>query len=343
MGRSLPWLAAALCALAGVCLWYYRVAASTGPKSAAKIVQEAWGPGRLVALEGEQIIRMPGASGQPVEVQARVLTSRQGLLRIEYLTAPLKGVTIWDDGERTYRYNPDARRLTVSQKRSTAADEAAQELQLLQNYTMRIVGEDVVAGQDALGVELRPKSASDRWKRVWIDRDRSVILVSEDLNRKGQVLRSTRYTQVRYLPPDQEPQPERFRPPENLIRQFATARPGDSSSRFTPAQLVKLVGFPIREPKWLPPGYRLEGAYQTPCGCDPHHQAVRLEYRDGLNAISFFQCGHPTCRSNTNCFAPDGNARMAVPYEQNGVSYLAVGDVPRADLERLIHSAADGK
>jgi hypothetical protein len=337
----MPWVIAIVAVLLGVGAWAYRIKAAGNPERADALVHEAWTTGRHVPLEGEQRIHVEGAREH---LQARVLTSPQGFMRIEYLTPPLEGVTIWENGEQTYRYNPKAKRLTVAQKRTTHQEEDRLEAQLLQNYAAEIAGHERVAGIEATIVELRPRSKTDRRKRVWIDPNTKLVLRSDDLlHREGkdQLVRSTAFEKLRFLSGSAIPGPEQFRPPDELIRKYGTARPGDSSTRLDPARLSKLIGFPVRVPKWLPRGYTLEGGYQTPCECRLRHQAARLEFSDGLNKLTLFECGYPGCPTTSeNCFAPDlgGRNPLAVARVEDGVSYLAIGDVPRGDLEHVIIS-----
>jgi anti-sigma factor RsiW len=331
MARGLTWVAVALLILGAA--WIYR-ARRVDAAEPRELVRGAWTTGRRVPLKGRWQIEMGETGGKPV--QAEVLISRDGYFRIKYLTQPLAGVTIWENGERTYRYNPKLKRLTVSTRRRSED----QELQdLLENYHARVAGEEVVAGHPAAVVELRPKSNSDRWRRIWVDRETSVLLAVEHRKGKEEVLRSTRFTEVRYLPPSEQPAQSEFQPPAALMARYGTARPGDTSSRFSPAQLSRLIGFRVREPKWLPKGYRLKGAYQIPCPCDQHDQAARLEYSDGLNLITLFEGSHPSNAPSKNCFASDGGGEGAAVFQHQGMDYLAVGDAPHADLERMIQSA----
>jgi negative regulator of sigma E activity len=298
------------------------------------VVRDAWTEGRRVALRGEQVIRVSGAS-EPVD--ARVLSSDKGSMRIEYRSEPLKGVTIWEDEGLTYRFNPKLKRLTVARRRHSL-DDASAEKRLLENYTAHIVGREQIAGRAATVVELRSRTRESRVKRLWIDPKNSVILGSEDVD-GDHLLRSTRFTKVAYLGERDLPPPEEFRPSEELVRKYGSARPGDTSARFEPEQLSNLVGFKVPQPKVLPKGFAFQGAYQMPCLCKGRHQAARLEYSDGLNTISLFVCGYPECDAATSPPSVERSA-VAYSYSKNGVYYLAVGDVPRSELEKLVLSAA---
>jgi hypothetical protein len=338
MERTTPWLALALGVLAAGGLWFYRAghpAGATGADARA-MVERAWTSESRVAFSGEQTIRM---SGIEAPVRARVLQAADGSKRIDYLTPPLTGVQVWESKTRTYRFNPKLKRLTVSRRRTSLEDVQQQERQLLANYTARIIGTEEVADRPVTVVELRSRSHTDRVKRVWIDPKTYVILGSEDANGPN-LLRRTKFTRIAYLAPGAEPKPSELLPSEELVRKYGTALVGDTSARFEPAQLSKLVGFPVHAPKTLPEGYTFQGAYQMPCLCGGRHQAARLEFSDGLNTVSLFECGHPECDADrTRLKRPV--SPLAVRLSKDSYYYLAVGDAPRADLEKIVQSAAE--
>lgn len=336
MTRTASWLLVAVVLFAAAGIWILRATRVTAAqhRTIEEMVRRGWTESRLVALEGVQDIQVE--QGKPL--RAKILTSRTGGLRIEYLSEPLKGVTLWENAERTYRYHPGESRLTVEKRTVSPDEEAGREVQFLRNYTIRQVGMEQVAGRATVVADLRPRSGKGGWKRVWLDRETAVILRSDAHDSEGEVLRSTRFVSVRYLTPSEEPGDAAFAPPEELRRRHETASESDSQ-RLAPAELGRRAGFRVRVPSWLPRGYTLTGAYETPCPCSTPHPAVRLEFSDGLNTLSLFECGSPRCRSTRNCFADDNAAPIAVRAEQGGVYYLAVGDLSRADLDRLIRSA----
>jgi hypothetical protein len=143
------------------------------------------------------------------------------------------------------------------------------------------------------------------------------------------------------LPDSKTPKPEEFKPSPEMVERLAQAVKGDTASRFEPAELSKLIEFEVRTPKWLPKGYSLQGAYPTPCACSERHQAARLEFTDGLNTITLFECNHPRCISKGNCFTAKGaNSPLSFHLETKTGRYLAVGDAPKSQLEKLVRSAA---
>lgn len=348
MRRSTPWLIALACVVGGGIAYFWRdKLAEAGQKApdqrAEQAVAKAWTEGRRVALSGKQTLLI-GSESRSREVQAEVLQSGRGEVRIKYLTAPLAGVTVWESADRTYRYNPKRNRLTVSVRRDDPESGREQEEQLLENYTARISGTEKVANRTAWVIELRPKgeSGGDRWKRLWIDPNSWVTLASEDRRGPDQVLRRTRFTEVTYLPASKTPAPEEFKPNPEMVERLAQAVRGDTASRFEPEELSKLIEFEVRVPKYLPEGYKLQGAYPTPCSCAERHQAARLEFSDGLNTITLFECNHPRCTSKGNCFAAEGaSSPLSFHLETSTGRYLAVGDAPKTQLEKLVRSAAE--
>src|SRR5688500_16648966 len=106
MERRLPLVIAVVCVLLGVGVWLDRAqgtsAANRGPTPpGSTVVRNAWTLGRQVPLKGRQRIKMadPRNPGGIIEVTAEVLQSRDGHMRIEYLSEPLEGSRIWENSE----------------------------------------------------------------------------------------------------------------------------------------------------------------------------------------------------------------------------------------------------
>lgn len=345
MRRSTPWLIALACVVGGGIAYSWRdKRASAGEDlRAQQAVAKAWTVGRRVPLKGKQTLLI-ATENRSRNVEAEVLQSGRGEVRIKYLTAPLAGVTVWESADRTYRFSPKNNRLTVSVRRDNLESGREQEEQLLENYTARVSGAEKVANRTAWVIELRPKGegGGNRWKRLWIDPNSWVTLASEDRRGSDQILRRTRFTEVTYLSNSETPKPDEFKPSDEMVARLAQAVRGDTSSRFTPAELSKLIEFEVRTPKYLPKGYKLQGAYPTPCSCAERHQAARLEFTDGLNTITLFECAHPRCTSKGNCFASEGaSTPLSFQLKTKTGRYLAVGDAPKAELEKLVRSAAE--
>lgn len=341
MERTTPWLVAIACVVAGGGMWAYRnqrARAIPRDLSPAEIVRHAWTEGQRVSLRGSQLIQFQVRPGEALaQLKADVLLSSDGRMRIKYNSDPIKGVTVWEDQSRTYRFNPRRKRLSIAPRRESQAERAQEELELLQsNYVAKVTGVEQVAGRPAVVVELRPHSNTERWRRLAIDRESWVILRIEDRLGPKEVQRVMQYQDVDYL--TSTPADPEFRPSEELLKEF-----GDGSrevtSRFEPEQLSKVVGFTVRMPKWVPAGYKFEGAYPIPCLCKERHQAARIEFSDGLSTLTLIEAGYPGCPAAKKGL-PGNAPTLLNKFRHNGVYYLAVGDVPQQVRERVARSAA---
>src|SRR5687768_2968664 len=112
--RSTPWLLALACIVGGGIAYFWRdMHAQAGPQGpdlrAEQAIAKAWTEGRRVPLSGKQTLLI-GNESRSREVQAEVLQSGRGEVRIKYLSTPLTGVTVWESADRTYRYNPKRNR-----------------------------------------------------------------------------------------------------------------------------------------------------------------------------------------------------------------------------------------
>src|SRR5437588_8458043 len=66
--------------------------------------------GEHVALEGTQVVEAPG---QPAG-RARIIQTADGKMRLEYLSGLRQGLTVWDDGRKTWRWYPRKKVLAIS-------------------------------------------------------------------------------------------------------------------------------------------------------------------------------------------------------------------------------------
>src|SRR5205823_4336588 len=116
---------------------------------------------------------------------------------------------------------------------------------------------------------------------------RYVILASTDYGPDSQTLRSTRFEQVDLdVPTD----PKAFQPPMDLVVRYGAPKVADNFPGYQPEELARVVGFPVRLPTHLPPGYEWEVGFPYPCECQ--RQAARLQFTNGLDTLVVFECDH---------------------------------------------------
>jgi outer membrane lipoprotein-sorting protein len=285
---------------------------------------------------GEQITTV-SAGDKEVTTRVNLAYLRPGLMRLQYLDGPLKGVKVWDDGHRIYRYRPDKNRMDVKPTAQCRPLDLEQQLALVRkNYTASLASETVVAGRKAQEVLLRSRHPGNPWKRLWIDEDTYLMLGSEDYDSHDHRLRATRFVKLAL-----DTQPESVFHPDPALLQRVTPRvSGDSAADEAPQSAERLsrrVGFAILLPEYTPPGYRLLGSFAIPCECGRGDEAVRSKYSDGLNTISVFQCGHP-CANGDQCWVANARHAVALQLPRGQDTFLFVGEVDRSMLEQMARS-----
>ena len=306
-----------------------------GDGEAAALLQRALEQGEHVAYEGVKsvVVHAPVAGTERV----RVLTAGDGRSRLEYLSGESAGVTVWDDGERLWRWHPREQRLTVTPTtRATPEQEARRRRMLLENFRPVRRGEERVAGRRAAVLELRPQARGIPWRRLWVDVETGVILASVDFDGSGAERRRTRFEGFTWVAPPPAGDP-RFQPDPAQQRRAVTLPPTDLAGPLTREGLFRRVGFTLVGPAYLPPGFAWDGGYVFRCNCPGcHRTSARLEFSDGLNTLLLLACGH-ACPGEASCL--EHAASLPELRRQLGdVTCLVVGELAREELTRVLAS-----
>ncbi|HUV04879.1 MAG TPA: sigma-E factor regulatory protein RseB domain-containing protein [Armatimonadota bacterium] len=259
--------------------------------------------------------------GKPLSVRIKVFHDAPDKHRIEYLSSPLKGVTVVENGEQAWRCDPQCQAV-VSMDCSGSGRLGL----FLDNYVVERVGSDKAAGRSASVLLVKSKSGQAK-KRLWVDAKTYIILRSEDYDATGKVQSSTRLDSIRYTPvPD-----SMFARPSSC-----PAGPGKVMSR---AELSKAVGFQVKSPGYVPKGYRIDGyrLYECPCGCG--HKSAYVRYTNGLEGISVFET-----RANSGCMK-EGKCDVGMAScplrdqlaftSKDGISFVVLGDLKLDELRKI--------
>lgn len=285
---------------------------------------------------GEQITTV-SAGDKEVTTRVERAYLRPGLMRLEYLDGPLKGVKVWDDGHRIYRYRPDKNRLDVTPASVCRPLDLEERLALVrENYTASLEGETGIAGREAQQILLRSRHPGNPWKRLWIDKETYLMLGSEDYDSHDRRLRSTRFVKLAL---DTQPESD-FHPTPELLKRITPRMSWDPAADEAPQSAERIsrqVGFALLLPAFVPPGYHLLGSFAVPCECGRGDEAVRSKYTDGLNTISVFQCGHP-CAKGDQCWVANTRHAVALQLAREQDTFLVVGEMDRAILEKMARS-----
>lgn len=188
-------------------------------------------------------------------------------------------------------------------------------------YSARFVGEGRVAGREARIVRIGGRDRYRYGYRMWIDRQRHLLLRSELLDAEGMVYERLMFTSVRDL---ETVDPSRFEPSLDGVEYMSHDGNREGDGR-------------IDDPRWrvsnLPPGFELLSHRRESL---PGREGVvqHSVYSDGLAAVSVF----------VESTGPDespmrGLSRMGAVHAfgrvLHGHQVTVVGEVPEATVRRI--------
>jgi sigma-E factor negative regulatory protein RseB len=168
---------------------------------------------------------------------------------------------------------PESRRVVIERK--TRAESfpglaAAATSELLQQYSVRVAGRERVGGFDCQVLEIQPRQGDRYGYRLWVDRATGLLLRSQTINDRGEVLEQMAFAEVRIGGVDRE-QLKPSWPTEGWRVDETSHRPVD-----------------LREQGWrlVPPnGFKPLYTVRRPMASATALQAV---YSDGLASLSVF-------------------------------------------------------
>jgi len=168
---------------------------------------------------------------------------------------------------------PESRRVVVERKgraESFPAFGATAAAELLQHYSVKLVARERVGGLDCQVVEIQPRQGDRYGYRLWVDRASGLLLRSQTLNERGEVLEQMAFAEIRIGGIDRE----------QLKPSWSTEGWKVDETAHRPVDL--------REQGWrlLPPsGFKPIYAVRRPM---PAGQSLQAVYSDGLASLSVF-------------------------------------------------------
>lgn len=210
-----------------------------------------------------------------------------GRTRIEYTDPPLlQGDILLVNGGRIFKYIRRQNRILEGPVPVEEFNNRAQALLqgvIKGRITVRVVGSEQIAGQNAAIVEIRPVRGGAFFKRLWIDERTGVRLKIEDADPQGNVISTSYFTRIDYspsfLPRDFSPASLPNVPHEPLLP--------DTPPLPNVQAAQQQVPYPIYEPS-LPAEFTLTGVWVAPPAGQP---VTILRYTDGVITFALFQ--HP--------------------------------------------------
>ncbi len=280
--------------------------------------------------------------GEVVTGNVKIIRTQPNRGRIEYLSEPLKGVIVGNDGNTTWRYDPKTERLVISDNTNCTSDADKLRL-LLENHRITLAGTDTVAGRQTYSLVVRPKDSGEIRKRLWIDKATSVVVRQEDYGTNGKLQSSTRFTSIQF----EKRFPDKlFEAPSDVKTKVSNRMLGATMS---PGKLSEAVEFTVRAPKYIPKGYKLDGYRLYACPCECPHQSAYIRYSNGLSSVSVFESKVGSgCRAEAGCGKSEGpmgtcevkraDRDEIARLEKDGISFVVVADMDGRELRKIAES-----
>lgn len=295
------------------------------------------------AFQVESRIALSGVMRTTTYLQGNALTAevtvyrREGNARYEY-RSPQQ--VLIDRGDMLIRLDPNRRIATVETIHRTPVNSVDL---LLKNYEAVLVRGETLLGRSCDVVKLQPKRGTGPSRLLWIDRATGVILRSEQYNSQGKLVSRSEFLSVDW----------KARPADSLFQIPAgwrvTAPAIQAEKHLDKEQVSRMVGIPVREPTYVPPGFVLDGYHvvQSPSA----HLVAHLRYVDGLNSLSVFQ--HRCAPGRRRGFGFQWGRRLgrrdgcelfssqegnALVKEEGGIRLVVVGDLPQEELQKVMDS-----
>jgi sigma-E factor negative regulatory protein RseB len=193
----------------------------------------------------------------------------------------------------------------------------------MRNHTVVIQGQATIADRPSTIGEIRSRASGKLVRRIWVDREKGVVLRTELYNWASQLVSSTEFQHINYDAQVSE-------------KDFEVDKGSVSGPKIAP---IPVPEEDLRKPGYMPQGFELVG---KPSGVRTMRGvAVHLRYGDGLNAISIF----------VRKLQPNEDPKMHAPMPGVGGPFSAVvhhvkgdyrvtiiGDVSPAELRRIAES-----
>ncbi len=291
---------------------------------------------RRVSYEGTKSIQIWGAQVQASQVH--IYHAAPDQTRYEYLAAGNQpGRVVIIKGRTMMEYVP-ARNQVVERPAPEADEERLTRgvlPQILSNYNVIFAGTEPVAGRDTRVIYVQSKFPGRPSLRVWVDRDRRLILRFERYKPDGSLQETASFINVQYDPVFA---PDLFTVPAPPGTQVQQQRP---PGRMTIAEIAQRVGFTPQLPSYLPSGFQQRGSRVVNV---QGQQVATFVYTDGLSTMTLFESrgpqgppprGHPVrIGSIQGTVAPRGLATL-LHWNAGGISYTLVGELPQDELVRI--------
>jgi len=315
--------------------WTAPAPQSARSTDATRLLRQMLTAENSLALAGQQTTTLT-RGGREITTQQNVLRSGSRALRVDYVQPPrFAGEQIVDNGHLYRHYVPSANTLEIGPSRmQRLRRRVPQVMERIRRgaLLLQLMGTETVAGHACAVVQVKPRSAAPAaWRRFWIDTTTGAQLRIEQYNRNGQRVSVSSYTSIVYNPPMDK---QSFRAPvtPRTVRVVAL---DPAPPLPTIAQAQATGGFPVREPAYLPLGFRFQSASVADYR---GKKLVTLRYVNGLNTLSLFETPQARERGNPKPMLAPHPRRSVAQAFQAGLRLILVGNLVPDEMQRVLDS-----
>lgn len=281
----------------------------------SEVLRRAEQAEKLVSYRGVKYASVRCCGEDEIRFKMGVIHLKPDKTRVTYLApSTLAGMVTVRNGSHRWQYYPKQKRW-VSCRGCPSPNSFRVSGQLLRNYKVRITGTERVAGRDAYVVSAMPKLRGEPTHRIWIDRQRYIVLGTETKTGDGRVIRSSRFLSLSLDPKDIKP---------SLFQ--VKGNPGS-----VPKNGSK-TGFRVLKPGYLPAGYKLIGASTSWVN---GYACSHLRFSNGVDTVSLFQ--HQAGKMFPECEFLN-KVTNVISWVKNGMHFTLMGDLSRSELQKIADS-----
>lgn len=211
---------------------------------------------------------------------------------------------------------------------------------LTQNYDATVLRTEKIAKRVCDLVEVRRKKTLDGtkgpFKRLWLDRETALTLRTDSFNYRGDLVQRSLMTDLKIRSVSTN---KNFVAPDAMK---AVAKKAAWNTEETGADIEKVArmsGFRPPQPRWLPQGFAFDSVGMQRTSLSKGAPLAALSrYSDGLNVITIFvfKNSKSTKPSPEEISCTFGAGTMAMQPKPNGLSVLAVADLPASTLQHIL-------